>query len=268
MSCQKEVIDFSVMSDKEIIAYIAGAASNICGRVQEDQLNRKLINPREPHNIWWRHWVNIAASFLLLSSKSNAQVQKNNTPVVAVQPDTVFQLSVGKIGYQPNKSKNKTAIRGRVTDDNDNPVAYATIQIKDSKAGVAADDAGYFLISPKMHTAIITLLVSAVGYESTSIEINIAANYSGTTEIKKIVLKKKSMKNVEVVAGICGRRTGGLLVCRYTRYTTVKTTVKDMLGINEIKVYPNPIAVNRAFKISFNVKEQGAYSLQFTDASR
>ena len=84
MSCKKEVIDFSVMSDKEILGYISTASSNMCGRVSDGQLNRDLISPREPKKIGWRYWVSIAASFVLLTAKSNAQGKKQKDPVVAV----------------------------------------------------------------------------------------------------------------------------------------------------------------------------------------
>ena len=48
MSCRKEVVDFSIMMDKEILDYISAASSNMCGRFGNDQLNRDLIPPAEP----------------------------------------------------------------------------------------------------------------------------------------------------------------------------------------------------------------------------
>lgn len=40
--CQKNVIDFSIMSDEAIIAYLENTKGKICGRFRSDQLNRVL----------------------------------------------------------------------------------------------------------------------------------------------------------------------------------------------------------------------------------
>jgi hypothetical protein len=44
-----------------------------------------------------------------------------------------------------------------------------------------------------------------------------------------------------------------------------KDTVKTILGIAELKVYPNPVARNSRFNIQFRLKEKGEYTLQFLD---
>ena len=43
-----------------------------------------------------------------------------------------------------------------------------------------------------------------------------------------------------------------------------KAAFKEVFAVNEIKIYPNPIAVNSNFNIGFNLKEQGDYIVQFT----
>jgi hypothetical protein len=42
MACQKTVVDFTMMSDREILDYISKSSSNICGRVGNDQLHRPI----------------------------------------------------------------------------------------------------------------------------------------------------------------------------------------------------------------------------------
>jgi len=41
--CQKEVVDFTCMSDSEIIAFMKAQSGRTCGTFREDQLNRPLI---------------------------------------------------------------------------------------------------------------------------------------------------------------------------------------------------------------------------------
>src|SRR5688500_699317 len=43
-SCCKTVVDFSMMSDKEILQVLSKAASKTCGRFTEDQLQRPLMD--------------------------------------------------------------------------------------------------------------------------------------------------------------------------------------------------------------------------------
>ena len=43
-ACQKTVVDFTTMTDQEIIRHIALASSNVCGRFTPDQMNRNLAS--------------------------------------------------------------------------------------------------------------------------------------------------------------------------------------------------------------------------------
>jgi hypothetical protein len=59
-----------------------------------------------------------------------------------------------------------------------------------------------------------------------------------------------------------------MYVCRsYTVAAQIKNSLKEMVGINEVKIYPNPISLHGSFNISFAIKEQGRYNVQFTDAA-
>ena len=82
LSCQKQVVDFSAMTDKEILEHISSASRSICGRADNDQLNRLLVAAPEPRSLWWRYWMGLAASFMLLSSRTNAQVKHPKHPAV------------------------------------------------------------------------------------------------------------------------------------------------------------------------------------------
>ena len=79
MSCQKQVVDFSMMTDKEILEHISAASKSICGRAGNDQLNRLLVVPPEPRKIWWRYWMGLAASFILFAPKTSAQLKHPQT---------------------------------------------------------------------------------------------------------------------------------------------------------------------------------------------
>jgi len=281
MSCQKEVVDFSVMSDKDILNYISTASTNMCGRVTHDQLNRDLLSPPEPRKIWWRYWMSAAASIMLLSSRSNAQGKVSGQGIV-IQPSSSKTVRPIILGYAATIKTNdeiKIQIQGRVVDEKNNPVSYASIRLAGSSSGVSADSTGCFTMNAKSDISNIELTVSAVGYQQKKIQVDEPANIkSATVEngvfrlgIRDILLTMSSLGEVTVTGyatqGLYAV-VGGVSVCRrVTRYERVKAAFKDVLSANEIKIYPNPVAANTTFNISFNIKEMGEYAVQFTDAS-
>lgn len=46
-SCQKTVVDFTSMSDRQIAEFFKKPASSVCGRAHNDQLNRDILIPKK-----------------------------------------------------------------------------------------------------------------------------------------------------------------------------------------------------------------------------
>ena len=69
-SCEKMVVDFSKMTDQELIQHLSQSNRGICGRFKNDQLNRPIEMPK-PKNLWKfpRFMMNsIAALFTTLAA--------------------------------------------------------------------------------------------------------------------------------------------------------------------------------------------------------
>jgi len=49
-SCNKTVVDFSLLSDAEMLAVIANSKGNVCGRFADDQLNRHITAAAPVHH--------------------------------------------------------------------------------------------------------------------------------------------------------------------------------------------------------------------------
>lgn len=108
-SCCKTVIDFTKMTDSEIINYFA-TKSNTCGRFTSDQLPR--INQSfiisEPRGKFWKY-LGIAAFIAGLFStvKADAQVQKSPFPRhhvkhLNIQKDTLtHSLRIASLDAKP-----------------------------------------------------------------------------------------------------------------------------------------------------------------------
>jgi hypothetical protein len=51
-SCNKIVVDFSVMSDRQVLEYFKTTTGKTCGRFHDDQLQRPLIEPKQKSSRW------------------------------------------------------------------------------------------------------------------------------------------------------------------------------------------------------------------------
>lgn len=74
-ACQKTVVDFTTMSDGEIIRHLGKSTANgrtapVCGRFMADQLNRRLIPPSPLGGAFRRRgWQWVLTSLLLISDE-------------------------------------------------------------------------------------------------------------------------------------------------------------------------------------------------------
>jgi hypothetical protein len=69
VSCQKTVVDFTAMSDQEIIRYMSKAGSHVCGRLAPDQINRPLIPLTPPQQNRLPGWPLLVAGLLFTADK-------------------------------------------------------------------------------------------------------------------------------------------------------------------------------------------------------
>jgi hypothetical protein len=80
-SCQKTVVDFTNMSDGEVLTWLADTNKKTCGRFDADQLNRKLVPLPERKRKAWVIWQFVLAG-LLIYSRSPAQTKVSRTPMI------------------------------------------------------------------------------------------------------------------------------------------------------------------------------------------
>ncbi|HEX7906204.1 MAG TPA: hypothetical protein VF487_20160, partial [Chitinophagaceae bacterium] len=71
-SCQKPVIDFSTMSDREVAQYFKQSTGSVCGRFMQDQLERELDIPKK-RIPWVRYFIQFVIPAFLTGSKAMAQ---------------------------------------------------------------------------------------------------------------------------------------------------------------------------------------------------
>jgi hypothetical protein len=85
-SCQKTVVDFTAMSDNQIINFLQrNKASGGCGIFYEDQLNKQILIPRKPFP-WLKYFFTITLPAFLYSQKIWAQKKITKAEITLSKP--------------------------------------------------------------------------------------------------------------------------------------------------------------------------------------
>ena len=170
-NCQKKVIDFSLMSDREIIAYFEGQKGTVCGRMTQSQLARPLsYQPAKPT----AGLAKFVFSFLSILAVKNAvaqtQLYVTNAPISKHENmDIAITTEI-----DTTKAQDEIIIEGTVVDSLENEGVYpANIlllddSLKPTGIGTTTDFDGNFSLrlTPKKAGESIHLLVSSLGYET------------------------------------------------------------------------------------------------------
>jgi TonB-dependent SusC/RagA subfamily outer membrane receptor len=199
-ACAKEVIDFSMMTDTEVLNYFTSLSNeNVCGRALPSQLERTISWPKEPKKRLFWYWNYIVMFFMFFAKGNGAKAQGKCAQTVSVanlnqvKPADISQALGGNIA-DGLRIINKV-IAGRVIDKQGNPVSFASIYLKGVTKGVSADANGAFSIKANSSDM---LSVSAAGYKTLLIKI-------GNDAVINIVLERSNTDlRGEVVVTVAG----------------------------------------------------------------
>jgi hypothetical protein len=178
-SCQKRVIDFTGLSEKEIVSYISGAGGKVCGRFRTEQLNTPYV-AKEPAQI--RPGMSlikagVIGAFLMLMSKptlAQEKTQKQKTEVVQ-EKQKGFRTS-------PPIEDEEYWIEGSIQDKYDHSaIPGVNVLLRGTTHGATTDADGYFRFPVRLRKGDV-LVVSFIGYMTEEYKVPAAAD-------KTIVLK-------------------------------------------------------------------------------
>jgi len=279
-SCCKQVVDFTLMSDQQILNYLSNQSGKLCGRFDSEQLQRPLVETKMAKKKSW--WMALTMPLLFLSERSHAQKnivgnkhmsirtapRKNilvgdvSTKITAdtlVEPTIRQPEIMGKLIYQP---ANEITVTGKVVDENDEPVAFATIEEKGAHKSVAADEEGKFSIKIRADSSMAVLEVSCVSFQP--IEKQVLLTYGDQEIIVCMSAHTALLADVQVTSRtspFLEGRLGGISVCR--KISTIKkidTTVRKAAKISSFKIYPNPAP--KSGIINLEITRAGYYEFQ------
>jgi len=255
-ACAKEVVDFSSMSDSEVLGYFTRKkkVDQVCGRAYPDQLDRDIAALPQKQKHW--RWYYMLSAFLLLMKPVKSKAQGG----IRILADSSTLVCKQPVKGDVKQSSNHL-IKARVKDEAGNPVAFASIIIAGTVRGTRADDAGWFSLAKEGED--MNLVISGLGFETTTITMT-------GNSITDIVLKRqdKLMKEVVLRPFLTGR-VGGMRVVRYSYTKIVADTIKACLPNLKprIKIYPDPIAKGSSFTIHMKLQHTGDCTIQVVDAA-
>ncbi len=199
-SCQKEVIDFTQKSEKEIVAYFKEASGSTCGRFRENQLKGYTPNLSSSLKLKISY---LGASILSMSLLSFFSVQPSQAQIKPASTQNPVKHSDDSIKNKKGHLSNEIEyeLRGQLIDAEDNlPAIGVTILLKGSSIGTISNADGYFEFPRKVKKGEV-LLFQAVGYQTEEYTIpeNSIPSMHIKIEMQSAIL---DVKEVIVVAGM------------------------------------------------------------------
>lgn len=161
LSCQKNVVDFSRMTNEEIINYFEqNAGKSICGRIAKHQHNTPISNYRKIVTPWFNKYV--AGFFMALGFYHPSKGQ-----TATLQQEHHMVKGHMKVNT-PTQNDKKLVINGRVLDSKTNKgIKGAEINIAGSDIVVTSDKNGNYSVEIplRFQNESLYLIVNHLGYE-------------------------------------------------------------------------------------------------------
>jgi len=134
-SCEKNILDLSDKTDEELFRFFQRKKENVCARVVESQLNRKLSLP--VHKINW-HWL---MPFALGAIVVNPALAQNSKPVLTQGNNSFKLLPSGNPDWQILDSVKNTFTGNVISQRDSTPLAGVKISKKGYENVLAVSDA-------------------------------------------------------------------------------------------------------------------------------
>jgi CarboxypepD_reg-like domain len=191
-SCQKEVTDFTKMTDSEMIAYFKTGV-NTCGRFKKDQLKSYQTES-------WSLWslLKIPTPLIVLMTMLLSRPAHAQTPTA-----TKTEQRYNAKGDMTTVTKTPTGtieVHGVIVDDEGQLMPGVNVISKDSAIGAVTDALGQFSLNVPDGS---TLVVSFIGY--------LNKNISATDEYMSIEMELDAvaLDEMVIVGGCTSNRLSG-----------------------------------------------------------
>jgi hypothetical protein len=253
-SCSKNIVDFSSMSNETLVAFFKkGTAGTVCGRFSNEQLQRDFLIPQR-RIPWMKYFFQVALPGFLFSAKAISQ-SKDSASMPRIENLSIDSAKSNTNDADGAANSNDT-IRGRITDSLGNPVPSASIQIRGTKSGAIADEAGYFQLYVKQNPTG-SLMISSIGYESKLVDFN--DTLRNFTQIK---LTARSAEE-------CFLYSVGVVVTARKKHKRkpVPLPIPTTMDVpkSTFRLYPNPLTTGSSLNMELQKVDEGYHFIDVTN---
>jgi len=159
--CQREVIDFTRMSDAQIRAYLGQHRGRLCGQLRPDQLNRPLGSKQPPKAHVW------LLSLLTLGGMPVAAQNYAVPDTVQIDPSVDAKTSATE---RKRFAEDSITISGQILDEAGRPIEFATVILAGTDLGTYGSANGDFQLTVPTEKVsnldAIELYVTSLGYHA------------------------------------------------------------------------------------------------------
>ena len=204
-SCQKTVVDYTKLSDQELVGLLKKTSGPVCGRLRDDQLNRPLLLANAKSTFSWRRWVGMLTTALLGWKTAFAQYNSLGIPT---QNSSRPEISVSPIPIRGIGAETQWSISGRVvlvdSGGNLTPAinAYVTIGGVEKGACIQTDSSGRYTatVSGQTQNTKLSILVNAPNINPTRTILEITPS-NRSVFVNDIVVSNAKLASVSITAG-------------------------------------------------------------------
>ncbi len=165
--CEKTLVDFTDMTDNELVRYFENNNKRVCGRFRPDQLNKKMEIPKKPTSFQkWKAAAAVATGLFAWNSTSAQTTSGETLGIVAPIPPPLKIMEL--VEQQADKDIPVSffaKFRGIVKDENGEPLIGASIMLGDAK-GTVSDFDGKFELDIPNDWKSFELTFSYIGFET------------------------------------------------------------------------------------------------------
>ena len=260
-SCSKTVVDFTNMSDREVIEWFAGSAqnTNTCGRLHQTQLKRALIEYRPGKSKAALFWNYLMAA-LLIGTETRAQTINTNSKAPTCQHDTSLKeivvgglISGQTVRHRPSIKDLPDTLYGRIVCTGlEQPIPFATITVSGGNQFMSDAD-GYFSIQKNIVRKPYNISISSIGSKPTRIDV-----------IKTWRNGEDQTINIPLEYIVLGEMTTTVQISKTQKLVSLLKDSLNILGLvkKTIRIYPNPAIRGGTVTIEADLKEPGTHTLQ------
>jgi len=262
-SCEKTVVDFSEMTDNEVVRFIQKNNQKLCGRFRPEQLNREMAIPRKPTS--FQKWKSAAAILagLLTWNPVGAQAYLGQGDLFPIMNIENNQKETIKKNTKPTQHK----LKGIVKDANGEPLIGATILLEQNKGTVTDIDGKFELEIPEDWESF-EVTFSYIGYATQVIEFDRKEIIEGEIAEVKMNSSAALLNEIKVVGYKVGLIKGDVMgsystVTSSNCFGNLVSKVEEEkeettnLKIEISNVYPNPFV--DFINIKLQVEKESAY---------